>query len=50
MSPHPDAAGNITIHNIGEGAGALQSPESPVAPEINNIWIGQSPHIADDNP
>lgn len=42
--------GAITIHNAGEGTGALQGPNSPVRDIIDNVWIGQSQNIANQNP
>lgn len=34
--------GVATVHNIGEGLGALQSSTSIYAPVIDNVWIGLS--------
>jgi hypothetical protein len=44
----PNANGTSTIVNYGEGNGALQSPNSPVAGAINNIWA--TPSMSPPNP
>ncbi len=42
--------GTITVHNAGEGTGALQGPGSPVRDIIDNVWIGQTQSILNQNP
>jgi len=40
-----DANGNITVHNYGEGTGALQSHYSPFAGTIDDVWKLQTQTI-----
>ncbi len=45
-----DSAGNITVHNYGEGTGWLQGPSSPFGGAINGVWLDQTQSIIDANP
>lgn len=42
--------GQAIVHNVGEGTGLLQSPASPFADTINNVWIDQTQQIIDRVP
>jgi RHS repeat-associated protein len=42
----PVAGGGSVVNNYGEGIGALQSPNSPVANQINNVWSQQTKGLA----
>jgi hypothetical protein len=33
------------VHNFGEGTSSLQSPSSPFANDINNVWIQQTQNL-----
>jgi len=45
-----DASGQITVHNYGEGTGALQSAYSPFAGMINDQWQQQTQAIINGTP
>jgi RHS repeat-associated protein len=45
-----DSNGGITVHNYGEGTSVLQSPYSPFAGMIDDVWQQQTQTIINDTP